>query len=66
MLASDKHVDSAPYPAVRDDMLTCSCCGSELKSQRLRVRNESEAYCRVCYARMMFPDLREADMEFLD
>ena len=66
MLASDKKVDHTIHSVVTDDPMTCCCCGRKLTSQRQRMRGESKVYCRVCYGRLMFPDLREADMEFLD
>ena len=66
MLASDKKADYFIHPVVTDGPMICCCCGRELKSQKQRMRGEGEAYCRVCYGRLMFPDLRETDMEFLD
>jgi hypothetical protein len=66
MLVADKDIHAANHSVVTDETPTCCCCGRELKSPRRRVRTECEAYCRTCYGRLMFPDLRESDMEFLD
>lgn len=66
MPLADNAREAPVAPVMPAGPMTCRCCGRELTTPESRVRSGCEAYCRICYARLLFPDVREADMESLD